>query len=134
MIVVFDTNVWVSAMHFARGHGAPTRSLAHALQWNTLAICNEIEEEIERILAEKFFWEPAQIRLRLDFLLRHAVRARIAGTVHVCRDPNDDMVLECAERTKAALIVSGDKDLLALDSYQQIPIVTAASYLRIAES
>jgi putative PIN family toxin of toxin-antitoxin system len=49
--------------------------------------------------------------------------------VPVCRDPDDDAVLACALAAKAGLIVSGDKDLLALGHFQRIPIVTAAQAL-----
>ena len=57
------------------------------------------------------------------------IRLGISGTLHVCRDPNDDMVLECAVLSRAKTIISGDKDLLALRTYQEIRIVTPAQYL-----
>lgn len=47
----------------------------------------------------------------------------------VCRDPDDDDVLACAVSAGADLIVSGDKDLLALGTYQGIAIVTPAEAL-----
>ena len=40
------------------------------------------------------------------------------GAVKVCRDPHDDMFLECAALAKADLLVAGDKDLLTLVSYK----------------
>lgn len=43
----------------------------------------------------------------------------------VCRDPDDDAILACAVAAKADLIVSGDKDLLVLQSHAGIPILTA---------
>lgn len=43
----------------------------------------------------------------------------------VCRDPDDDHVLACALATPADAIVSGDKDLTDLGSYQGIPILGA---------
>lgn len=51
----------------------------------------------------------------------------------VCRDPDDDAVLALALLAQADLIVSGDNDLLVLQSFEGIPIVTAAQALeRIA--
>jgi uncharacterized protein len=44
----------------------------------------------------------------------------------VCRDPKDDVVLACAVAASARLVVSGDDDLLTLNVFQGIPIVTAA--------
>jgi len=48
----------------------------------------------------------------------------------VCRGPDDDAVLACALTAHAELIVSGDKDLLVLQSLQGIPILTAAQALQ----
>jgi hypothetical protein len=45
----------------------------------------------------------------------------------ILRDPDDDHVLACALAAAADLIVSGDKKhLLAIKSYKNIPIITAA--------
>ena len=43
----------------------------------------------------------------------------------------DDMLLECAERAHADLLITGDKDLLALTPHGRTAIVTLAEYLRI---
>ncbi|MFL6604631.1 MAG: putative toxin-antitoxin system toxin component, PIN family [Steroidobacteraceae bacterium] len=47
----------------------------------------------------------------------------------VCRDPDDGEVLALARATQVDLIVSGDKDLLDLNSFESIPIVTPAEAL-----
>ncbi len=45
-----------------------------------------------------------------------------------CRDPDDDKVLELAVNGRAEVIVSGDVDLLVLDSFRGIPIITPAAF------
>ncbi len=47
----------------------------------------------------------------------------------ICRDPNDDFILECALIGDADLIVTGDKDLLSIGVYKAIRIVTPGEYL-----
>lgn len=47
----------------------------------------------------------------------------------VARDPDDDHVLACAIVASADLIVSGDRDLLELNSYQGIPVLKPADAL-----
>ena len=47
----------------------------------------------------------------------------------VSRDPDDDHVLACALAAGAALIVSGDDDLLALGTFRDIPILAAREAL-----
>jgi uncharacterized protein len=44
----------------------------------------------------------------------------------VCRDPDDDEVLALAIAAKVDLVVSGDKDLLSLGSFEGIPILAPA--------
>jgi predicted nucleic acid-binding protein len=50
------------------------------------------------------------------------------------RDPDDDHVLACALAARAELIVTGDLDLLTLNTYQNIPIVSAAEAMRRVEA
>ena len=59
-----------------------------------------------------------------------------AGLVHpkkrleICRDPKDDMLLECCIAAKADLLVTGDQDLLSISGLPfAVGIVTPANYL-----
>lgn len=134
MIVVLDTNVWISAFQFATHRGTPTRALEKAMSEDIIASCNEIELEILRVLTEKFSWEPARVRYALEAVLARAVHVQLRGTVKACRDPKDDMFLECALRAKADVLVAGDKDLLVLGAYKGTRILTPAQYLEGTEA
>jgi uncharacterized protein len=52
----------------------------------------------------------------------------------VCRDPDDDAVLALGVAANVDCIVSGDKDLLTLKTFQGIAIVTPAEALRLIDS
>lgn len=52
----------------------------------------------------------------------------IAETVAACRDPSDDKFLELAVTGRAELIVTGDLDLLVLDPFRGISIVTPGAF------
>ena len=130
MIVVVDTNVWISALQFAKARGTPTRALERAMSEDVIAICDEIDAEIVRVLTEKFSWEQRRVISALQTILERGIRVKIRGTVKECRDPGDDMFLECAALAKADRLVSGDKDLLSLGAYQGTRIVTASEYLK----
>lgn len=129
MIVVLDTNVWISALQFARRRGTPTQALEKAVSEDVIATCAEIEAEIQRVLTEKFLWDPDRARAALAAVLARAIRVRLRGMVKQCRDPNDDMFLECAARANANLLIAGDKDLLVLGSYEGTRILTPAEYV-----
>ncbi len=48
--------------------------------------------------------------------------------VEICRDPDNNKFLECAKDSHALYIVSGDKDLLVIEEYENIQIVTAKDF------
>jgi uncharacterized protein len=129
VIVVIDTNVWISALQFAKHRGTPTRALEKAISEDVIATCDEIDAEIVRVLTEKFSWEQPQATSALQVILARGIRVKIRGTVKQCRDPGDDMFLECAALAKADLLIAGDKDLLTLGQYKGTRIITPSEYL-----
>ena len=50
------------------------------------------------------------------------------ASIQVCRDPDDDKFIECAVDAQCIYIVSGDKDLLTVNRYNGIKIVTVADF------
>jgi predicted nucleic acid-binding protein len=52
--------------------------------------------------------------------------AALAGPV--CRDPDDDWILATAVTGGCVCIVTGDRDLLDLESYHDIPILAPGSF------
>jgi putative PIN family toxin of toxin-antitoxin system len=128
--VVIDTNVWISALQFAKGRGAPVLALEKAMSEDVIATCDEIDAEIVRVLTEKFSWEQHRATTALQAIQARGIRVKIRGALKVCRDPNDDMFLECAALAKAHLLVAGDKDLLTLGTYSGTRILTPAEYLQ----
>jgi predicted nucleic acid-binding protein len=60
VIVVLDTNVWISALQFAK-RGTPTRALEKTMSEDVIASCREIEAEILRVLTHKFAWESTSV-------------------------------------------------------------------------
>jgi putative PIN family toxin of toxin-antitoxin system len=126
--VVFDSNLWVSAFRFG---GVPMAALQAAYLRHTIAYCDEIEAEVIRVLKVKFGWSPEDTTRLLNGFLNGGLRVRITGNLKgVCRDEDDDMVVECALVAKAQMIVSGDKDLLSLGMYSGIQIISPAAYLK----
>jgi uncharacterized protein len=127
VIVVVDSGIWISALEFG---GTPATALERLFLKDDLAICFEIEEEVLRVLHDKFGRDRKLIQQQLRPLLSQAVRVKVSGAIGgVCRDSNDDCILECAVNAGAKLIIAGDKDLLALEEYRGIRIVTARQYL-----
>ena len=110
-----------------------TVTLVGGLTVDQLAISDFIEHEVVRVLTGKFHREPGALRVVLDEILRWAYRVQIQHAVPgVCRDPNDDPILQTAVAAQAELLVAGDRDLLSLKSFHGIGIVTPVDYLSMS--
>ena len=125
MRVVLGTNVWVSALEFG---GKPRLALDHALTVDQLAVSDFIVAEVLRVLTIKFGRNLRAVQMLLEELLHFAHRLQVVVAVSgVCRNPNYDAILETAVVANAELVVAGDKDLLILESYRAIAILTPAA-------
>jgi putative PIN family toxin of toxin-antitoxin system len=127
LIVVVDSGVWISAFQF---EGVPLLAIERILVGHRVAVCTPILGEIRKTLVKKFGWSRGEVDEVFDFYLARAIHIEISGHVSgVCRDPNDDMVIECAEISGAEMIVSGDKDLLAVKRHRGIRVLTPRAFL-----
>jgi uncharacterized protein len=66
----------------------------------------------------------------LEGLLDKGILIEVVDVVRECRDPKDDKVLELSISGKADLVVSGDKDLLVLNPFRSIEIISVEQFLR----
>jgi len=58
----------------------------------------------------------------------------VKDILFVSNDSDDDKILECAVLGNVDFIISGDSDLLSLNEFQGIPIMTASKYIEKVES
>jgi putative PIN family toxin of toxin-antitoxin system len=128
MIVVLDTNVWISALEFG---GVPDQAVFQALTRDRLAISDFIQAEILRVMTRKFGRDPLELRALLSELLVDALFIEVTGRITgICRDPKDDAILETAWKAEAYFLVAGDKDLLSLREFRGTAIVSPSMYIK----
>ena len=130
---VVDTSILISAALSAVGK--PAAVVDHIVAHGALVFSQPTFEELAtRLHRPKFdrYLQPADRQQFLDRLAAIAVWVQISGTLAVCRDPKDDMFLETAVVALADCIISGDQDLLVLDPFRGIPILTASAFLETA--
>jgi putative PIN family toxin of toxin-antitoxin system len=130
MKVVFDTNIFVAALVFpgGRAEAAMHRILDGS---DELLISPAILDEVLRVLAEKFARDKEELSRVAVLLGDMAEVVRPRRSIHVLADEPDNRILECAVAGGADRVVTGDKGMLALGSFQDIPIVPLKSYLEI---
>jgi len=61
----------------------------------------------------------------LRALIQKSFFVEVTESIQACRDVQDDKFLELAVSGHASYLISGDEDLLVLNPFQGIPIVTA---------
>jgi uncharacterized protein len=130
-IVVFDTNILISALFSQTG--SPFRALALAKIGQIESVtCQEIIDEFAEKLLLKFKFSEDKVQSAVDEILSFSRMVEISGTLKaVPNDPDDDMVIECAVVCNASHIVTGDKHLLSLVKYQDIAIAKAADFVNL---
>jgi putative PIN family toxin of toxin-antitoxin system len=129
---VFDTNVAVSATLLPRS--VPRQAFDLAASRGRVLISEATVVELEEVLRRPKFDKYVPEQKRLEFLaalVRDAELVEIAETVQECRDPTDDKFLEVAVNGRATHIVSGDPDLLALNPFREIAVVTPKDFLAL---
>ena len=125
MRFVFDTNVLVSAALLP--NSKPRQALDLALKKGKLLISFATLAELCEVLSRKRFRryiDEEDIRTFVAALTHEAEWVEVDVRITACRDPKDDKFLELAVSGRGTCIVSGDSDLLALNPFQGISIVT----------
>lgn len=130
-IVVFDTNILISALFSQTG--SPFRALALAKIGQIESVtCQEIMDEFAEKLLLKFKFSEDKTQSAVGEILSFSRIVEISGTLKaVPNDADDDMVIECAVVGNASHIVTGDKHLLSLVKYQDIAIAKATDFVNL---
>jgi hypothetical protein len=130
--VVFDTNVVVSALRFQAGHVARLRAHWAARIVRPLGSRATVDELAAVLAYQKFELTPADITALLgDFLpYIEVVDVPALPDAPQCRDPGDQKFVDLAIAGRAQVLVTGDKDLLALKALVPFAVESPAEYAR----
>jgi putative PIN family toxin of toxin-antitoxin system len=130
MRVVVDTNVLISAA--LKQKSMPGMAALLIERRGGMLKSLATERQLFEVVARPYF-DPLidpDTRAWLKKLMAAAELVSITEGIAACRDPTDDKFLELAINGHADLIVSGDADLLALNPFRDIPIVTPAVFVQ----
>jgi len=132
MKVVLDSNILVSAIEFG---GKPDKILKHIISRKVVGyISEDIINEVLRILDRKFAYLPVRLVQIRNFLRAAFVVVIIGSIPRASRDPKDDHILAITNEQKIDFIITGDKDLLVLRQYRNVPIITVNDFLQKYET
>lgn len=129
--VVLDTNVIISAIGFG---GKPRIILELVLTKNIQAISsNVLLAELEDVIYKKFPLLASEFEIINKQLRKNFKIVKPKKSIHILKDEPDNRVLEAAQEGKCQYIITGDKELLNLDSFERIRIITADEFLNILD-
>jgi uncharacterized protein len=127
-----DSNILISAFIFG---GNPLRLIEMALNGEVaMFVSDAIVEETLRVLRDKFGLNSGRLAQAEKYIIDCTERVKPAKALNVVKeDPDDNRVLECAQAAGCEAIVTGDLDLLRLQEYEGIRIMTVREFLDRAE-
>lgn len=129
MRIVIDSNVWISALVFGGRPSAILKKTVHE-GW-TIVISEEILTEVRRTLHKKFTNFIDDFEDLYAAMQPRVVIVKLGGLkVSICRDDDDNRVIETALIGDVSHIISGDKDLLAIGIHQDITMISPADFMQ----
>ncbi|MBE9146259.1 putative toxin-antitoxin system toxin component, PIN family [Planktothrix mougeotii] len=128
--IVIDTNIFISGLLLPASKAQQVFDFVTRSQ--ILLISDSTFAEICQTLIRRKFDKYLSLEKRLNFIASLRQKAEIVNiteTITTCRDPKDNKFLELAVSGQADLIITGDQDLLVLNPFRNIEIITVNEFL-----
>ena len=103
-----------------------------AVEYFDVVISQAMLDELRASLSKRKHLRYAKIGARMgyyDAFASHAILVEVTASIRECRDPKDDKVLELAASVAAPIIVSGDQDLLIMNPFRGIEILSPRQFV-----
>ena|ERR1700744_591009 len=130
-LFVFDTNSLISAALIPSS--VNRLALRKADENGYLVFSKETLTELNEVLIRSKFDKYISLDERLEYMERLESRGKIIKTASNftdCRDVKDNKFLNLAYDSKALCIITGDSDLLVLNPFQNILILSPSHFLK----
>lgn len=133
--IVLDTSTLIGAV--LRQHSIPRQVVIKALSEGELCASPSTLAELDEVIRRDKFNRYLDLNIRLEFVAMYRDRVRMfqvstedeAALDPPCRDPRDNKFLALAVVSNADVLVSSDDDLLTLNPYGDISVLTPNEYL-----
>jgi putative PIN family toxin of toxin-antitoxin system len=141
IVALLDTNVWVSA--FLKPTGPPGRLVSRWMggEFETITSLPQLTETADVLrrprLTRRFGYPQEEVEAFLRLIVARATVVPISGELVICRDPDDNEILEAAIRGKSRYLVTRDDDLkrdldlIVVARRHGVRVVSVRQFLRI---
>lgn len=125
--VIVDTNVFISGILF----GGNPREIINLWLTNKYIFClsPELKAEILGKLKRKFLLPEEKLQQIEEALDTKSHKYVPHKKVALCKDPQDNFLLELAEESHADYIISGDKLVLDMRQYKNTKIISPKEFI-----
>ncbi len=126
--VIIDTNIWISSLI-----GRQLNSLRELLSYPTieLVVTERLMQEVLLVARRpKFakYFRSEDVEQLQKWMSQNMTNVPLGKIPARCRDPKDDYLLELAIQAKAIYLVSGDSDLLEMETIGECRIMTVRQF------
>ncbi|MCL5029270.1 MAG: putative toxin-antitoxin system toxin component, PIN family [Bacteroidetes bacterium] len=131
MRIVIDSNIWISVFINNDSQSFIKKILDREIE---IISSSRQVEEVSNVLSRPKIKNVIAHELIEEFLILFFKSVDIVETkikIKVCRDEKDNFILETAISGSVDYIVTEDKDLLVLNPYETVKIVTAKEFYKI---
>jgi putative PIN family toxin of toxin-antitoxin system len=126
--VVFDTNIFISALLIPGS--LPEKAILKIVEEkDSPLISTDIIKQVLSVLSSKFGRDREGLSHVAVTLSELAELVKPARRVKILKDEPDNRILECAIYGGADLLVTGDKEILQLQEYKGVKIISPKEYL-----
>ena len=132
MRFVIDTNVWIS--YFLWKTPLLERLINSTLEYGEIFASEETLEEFFQTIEKGKFKKYLNLNQKeqiYSYIIQISNVISIKIKINDCRDQRDNIFLELAYSFFADIIITGDKDLLELNPWRDIRILTPRQYTEI---
>lgn len=127
--VIFNTNIWISFLIGKQFDGMKELLVAAVVQPIFSAqLLEELTITTQKPKLQKYFQKDKVDNLMI-FLKEIGEVIDSQSIVSACRDPKDNYLLALAKDSNADFLITGDRDLLILESFERTKIVTYQDFL-----
>lgn len=125
--VIVDTNVFISGVVY----GGNPRKIIQLWHENKYIFClsPELKAEILGKLKRKFLLPKESLQNIEESLDAKSKKYIPKNKITICKDPQENFLIELAEEAKANYIISGDKLVLKLEQYKGTRIIAPREFI-----
>ena len=125
--IVNDTNVWLSALYFS---GKPAQIVHLIEEGNLISVTSRsIMNELREKMIVDFQTPAFAANGTISYIQSLSEFVSLQGKDFGLRDKTDNMILETAVVGSCNFLITGDGDLLTLQKYDSIAVVTPSQFL-----